>query len=281
MKWWCMVFFLAVVLFSTAAAHAQIVLNPQQTGSALYDRTEYYVHLPGTTTYSDYYSSTYATTGYMAVGHLNAGLRFSGMTYGGGTVNASYNVTLEGQGVVEFQLSDTTLAGLTPNNFTARLNGLVVEGYQYPAGYTIPYPYIYDFTPSMAMTVNLYDLGDGSEDGGVGANDFDSVNGGAIQALFSQIPSPLPAAFDDIDVTAALRHDLLGGGSPVYSSFLLRTPSTPDNRVLLDPDAPTLTITLRGEPATVPTMSQWGLIMTGLALAGTALYRMRRVSRRT
>jgi hypothetical protein len=116
---------------------------------------------------------------------------------------------------------------MTSNNFTARLNGLTAT----------------DSWGTGSLNVYLYDMGDGTEDGIVYYNDFNSTQGALIERSVHVIGGT-PAKFDNVDVTEALRNDLFGGGPADFSGFILLCPDAPapEQHVRFNVRTPTLTI---------------------------------------
>jgi hypothetical protein len=135
------------------------------------------------------------------------------------------------QVAVEFNLQGgtTTLptVDMTSNNFTARLSGLTAT----------------DSWGTGSLNVFLYDMGDGTEDGNVYYNDFNSTQG-ALIASRAHVIGGTPAKFDNVDVTEALRNDLFGGGPSDFSGFILLCPDAPipERHVRFNIVTPTLTI---------------------------------------
>jgi hypothetical protein len=89
---------------------------------------------------------------------------------------------------------------MTANNFTARLGGLTVT-YSSATG------------AMNALDVDLFDMEDGTEDGVLNVYDFNSTLGSRIARRTHTFgATPIPADFNDIDVTDAVRRDLFGAG---------------------------------------------------------------------
>ena len=138
------------------------------------------------------------------------------------------------QVAVEFNLQGGTMTlptvDMTSNNFTARLNGLTAT----------------DSWGTGSLNVYLYDMGDGTEDGNVDYNDFDSTQGAPIDSRAHVIGGGAPADFNNVDVTVALRNDLFGGGSADFSGFILLCPDAPapERHVRFNLGTPTLTINI-------------------------------------
>ncbi len=135
------------------------------------------------------------------------------------------------QVAVEFNLQGGTMTlptvDMTSNNFTARLSGLTAT----------------DSWGTGSLNIDLYDMGDGTEDGNVYYNDFNSTQGALIESSVHVIPGT-PAKFDNVDVTEALRNDLFGGGSADFSGFILLCPDAPapERHVRFNLGTPTLKI---------------------------------------
>ncbi|MEE9575429.1 MAG: DUF11 domain-containing protein [Gammaproteobacteria bacterium] len=139
------------------------------------------------------------------------------------------------QGVIEFYLNPASVptANMTKYNFTARLDGLSVT---------------YSSAAIPSMNVVLYDMLDFSEDGAVTLNDLNSMQGGAIATRTHNFFG-IPANFDNVDVTEAVRHDLFDLPQTDYSGFILI--ANPDTGGWVEyNDDPTLTITTGGGPPT-------------------------------
>jgi hypothetical protein len=132
---------------------------------------------------------------------------------------------------IEFNLQNGTTklptADMTSNNFTARLNGLTAT----------------DSWGTGSLNVYLYDMGDGTEDGNLYYNDFNSTQGALITSS-AHVIGGTPAKFDNVDVTEALRNDLFGGGPADFSGFILLCPDAPapERHVKFNIRTPTLTI---------------------------------------
>ncbi len=137
------------------------------------------------------------------------------------------------QVAIEFNLQSGTTnlptADMTSNNFTARLNGLTAT----------------DSRGTGSLNVYLYDMGDGTEDGNVYYNDFNSIQDAFI-AKSAHVIRGTPAEFNNIDVTNAVRNDLFGGGSTDFSGFILLCPDAPapERHVRFNLSTPTLTINI-------------------------------------
>jgi len=135
------------------------------------------------------------------------------------------------QVAVQFNLQGgtTTLPDMTSNNFTARLNGLTAT----------------DSWGTGSLNVYLYDMGDGTEDGNVYYNDFNSTQGPFIESR-THVIGGAPAIFDNVDVTEELRRDLfdLDGSNEDFSGFILLCPDAPapEQHVRFNLVAPTLKI---------------------------------------
>jgi hypothetical protein len=114
------------------------------------------------------------------------------------------------QAAFEFNLSPIIPPTFTSNDFTAWLGGLNVI----------------DSIGTNSMNVYLYDMGDGTEDGNVYYNDFNSKQGAFI-ASSTNVIGGVPAHFGVIDVTEAVRNDLFGAGQTDFSGFILLCPDGP------------------------------------------------------
>ena len=116
---------------------------------------------------------------------------------------------------------------MTANNFTARLGGLTVTS----------------SSGSGAMDVDLFDMGDGTEDGVIDVYDFNNTLGSRIARRTHMFSQAGTADFNDIDVTAAVQNDLFGGGPQDYTGFILKpNVNALEKWLVYDRDTPTLTI---------------------------------------
>jgi len=208
MKRFSLIICLILILSLSRVASAQIVLGPQAAGGLFH-----LIILENGSTVVDTYSFTGPYVGNPSFVDL--------------PLYKQYYV----QVAIEFNLQGgtTTLptVDMTSNNFTARLNGLTAT----------------DSWGTGSMNVYLYDMGDGTEDGNVYYNDFNSKQGALIASSAHVIPGT-PAKFDNIDVTEALRNDLFGGGPKDFSGFILLCPDAPapERHVRFNLGTPTLTI---------------------------------------
>jgi hypothetical protein len=145
------------------------------------------------------------------------------------------------QAAFEFNLSPVIPPTFTSNDFTAKLDGLNV---------TNSYAYYTDGYGAMTgiMNVDLFDMGDGTEDGDVYYNDYNSRRGGRIARLAHDFaPGGAHADFTNIDVTCAVRNDLFGAGQTDFSGFILKSPDARYELVWYDDDDAILTINV-GNP---------------------------------
>jgi len=209
MKRFSFIICLVLILSLSRVASAQIVLGPQAAGGLFH-----LIILKNGSTVVDTYSFTGPYVGNPVFGSL-------------GSYYKKYYV----QVAVEFNLQGgtTTLptVEMTSNNFTARLNGLTAT----------------DSWGTGSLYIDLYDMGDGTEDGDVYYNDFNSKQGALIESR-AHVIGGAPAIFDNVDVTEALRNDLFGGGSTDFSGFILLCPDAPapERHVRFNIVTPTLTI---------------------------------------
>ena len=217
MKRYSLILCLVFIVSLSGVASAQIVLGPHPaaTGGA----TIYYETSGGAVITSWYYNSYDPWVGGLADSGTSGGVAFS-----------FYYVA---HGVFEFNLQGgtTTLptVGMTANNFTARLGGLTVT-YSSATG------------AMNALDVDLFDMGDGTEDGVLDVYDFNSTLGSRIARRTHNFGGA-PADFDDIDVTDAVRNDLFGAGQTNFSGFILKpNVNAQEKWVIYDRDTPTLTI---------------------------------------
>jgi hypothetical protein len=122
------------------------------------------------------------------------------------------------QVAVEFNLQGGTMnlpttdmtSNMTSNQFAAMLNGLTATA-SWGTG---------------SLNIDLFDMGDGTKDGNVDYNDFNSTQG-ALIASSAHVIGGTPADFNDIDVTNEVRNDLFGGGPTDFSGFILLCPDLP------------------------------------------------------
>ena len=134
------------------------------------------------------------------------------------------------QAAFEFNLTAVNKAAFTSKDFTARLDGLNVTS-------------SYAYYGTGVMNVDLFDMGDAAEDGDVYYTDYNITQGGRIARSTHTFGAvPVPADFNNIDVTCAVRNDLFGTGVGDFSGFILKSPDAQYELVWYD-DAPTLTIT--------------------------------------
>jgi hypothetical protein len=208
MKRFSLIICLVLILSLSRVASAQIVLGPQAAGGIFH-----LIILENGSTVVDTYSFTGPYVGNPVFGGL-----------------ASYKKYYV-QVAVEFNLQGGTMTlptvGMTKYNFTARLSGLTAT----------------DSWGTGSLNVYLYDMGDGTEDGIVYYNDFNSTQGALIESSVHVIGGT-PAKFDNVDVTEALRNDLFGGGPADFSGFILLCPDAPapERHVRFNIRTPTLTI---------------------------------------
>ncbi len=171
---------LFLIICLSGVASAQIVLGPPPAaagGVVIYNIT-----LGGTTVSSAYSIYTFPVVG--------------GMAYAGTTGGVGFSYYVAAHGAIEFNLGAATFpTTMTSKNFTAMLDGLSAT----------------DFVGSGAIKVDLFDMGDGTEDGVIYVGDFNSTRGSRI-ARRTHTFGGAPADFIDIDVTCAVRNDLFGAG---------------------------------------------------------------------
>ena len=212
MKCYSLIICLVLIVFVSTVASAQIVLAPADVGTPFV----LYASYAGTIT-----TNTTATL---------PGVAFVGNPFGGS--HPSYTVYYM-QAAFEFNLAPAIPPTFTSNDFTARLGGLNVI----------------DSTGTHSMNVYLYDMGDGTEDGNVYYNDFDSKRGAHI-ASRTNVIGGVHANFGVIDVTEAVRNDLFGAGQTDFSGFILLCPDEPMwQTYIMYSNTPTLTICPGGECA--------------------------------
>ncbi len=148
----------------------------------------------------------------------------------GGFDYATMGVTIyyAAHGAFEFYLAAATFpTTMTANNFTAKLDGLNVDT-SFGTG---------------AMNVDLFDMGDGTEDGAIKVGDFNSSQGNRIERRTHMFSQAGTADFNNIDVTCAVRNDLFGDAQTDFSGFILKPSLIGQTKILsYDPTTPTLTI---------------------------------------
>ena len=208
MKRYALILCLVLIFSLSGVASAQIVLGPPAAGGA----GKFLITMGGLT-----YTSNSGTLPYPYVG----GAAYTGTTYG--TVfSFYYNL----QGVFEFNLGPAIPPTFTSKDFTAKLDGLSAT----------------DLAGTGALNIDLFDMGDGTEDDAITLTDFNSTRGKRI-ARRTHTFGGSSADFNDIDVTCAVRNDLFGDTQTDFSGFVLK----PNLNVLMQGIAynptPTLTIT--------------------------------------
>ncbi len=210
MKRYSLIVCLVLIISLSGVASAQIVLGPADVGSPFVLYSSY----AGTIT--TYTSATLP------------GIAFVGNSFGGS--HPTY-VIYYMQAAFEFNLGPAIPPTFTSNNFTARLGGLNVI----------------DSTGTYSMNVYLYNMGDGTEDGNVYYNDFNSKQGALIASSVNVIGG-VPANFGIIDVTEVVRNDLFGAGQTDFSGFILLCPDGPMWQTYITySNTPTLTICPGGD----------------------------------
>ena len=101
----------------------------------------------------------------------------------------------------------------------------------------------YQYNNSGPINVDLFDMGDPTEDGDVYRDDFNSTRCNRIARRTHMFSQAGTADFNDIDVTCALRNDLFGAGAGNYSGFILKSPDAAYSEwIVYDPATPTLMI---------------------------------------
>ncbi len=187
MKRYSLILCLVLIVSLPGVASAQIVLGPPpptQIGGASY----FYRHtIPGSST-STYYNTLQSP--------LVGGISFA-FTIGGLGLSV-YNVY---GGALEFDLGPAMPPAFTSKDFTARLDGLTVISSTAVTG-------------ANPLNVDLFNMPDGTEDGVITVFDFPDKLGKRI-ARGTHNFGGVPADFNNIDVTCAVRNDLFGsGGQP-------------------------------------------------------------------
>ena len=210
MKCYSLITCLFMILSLSGIASAQVVISPEEAASP----TNFYVTYNGTSTVDTDQETVMA---FFGVG--KSVYTMGTNTYAWGNV----------QGAMEFDLGAVP-ATFTSENFTAKLGGVNVNSsfLIYQTG---------------AINVDLYDMGDATENGDVTYADFNSTRGDRIERRANDFTS-IKAEFNEIDVTCAVRRDLFGDGQTDYSGFILKSPDAEFVQgVWYDAAAPRLTIT--------------------------------------
>jgi hypothetical protein len=212
MKRFSLIICLVLILSLSRVSSAQIVLGPQAAGGLFH-----LIKIKNGSTVVDTYSFTGPYVGNPVFGSL-----------------ASYKKYYV-QVAVEFNLQGGTMtlpgdyitSNMTSNQFAAILNGLTATA-SWGTG---------------SLYIDLFDMGDGTEDGSVYYDDFNSTRGALIARRTHNIGGT-PADFNDIDVTDAVLNDLFGGGPTDFSGFILLCPDAPapERHVRFNLATPTLTI---------------------------------------
>ena len=221
MKRYSLILCLVLIVSLPGVAIAQIVLGPPP--AAVGGVLSFYLTTIGGTQNTSYMST------------------FTSLSAGGFASNGiGFSAYVAAHGALEFDLQGGTTnlptVNMTANNFTARLDGLWVT-YSFATGAMDP------------MNINLFDMGDGTEDGVIDAYDFNNTQGSRIARrthTFDPV-TPVPADFNNIDVTCAVRNDLFGAGQTNFSGFILKSPDSRYELVGYDDDDAILTINV-GNP---------------------------------
>ena len=191
MKRFSLIISLVLILSLSRIARAQIVLGPQAARGLFH-----LIILKNGSPVVDTYSFTGPYVGNPVFGSL-----------------ASYKKYYV-QVAVEFNLQEGTMTlptvEMTSSDLTAKLSGLTATN-SWGTG---------------TLNLYLYDMGDGTEDGNVYYNDFNSTQG-ALIASSTHVIGGAPADFNNIVVTDAVRSDLFGGGPTGFSGFILLCPDAP------------------------------------------------------
>jgi hypothetical protein len=143
----------------------------------------------------------------------------------------TFTVMTNLQAAFEFNLTAVNTTAFTSKDFTAKLNGL-----------TVTYSYAWPTTNPGIMNVDLFDMGDVTENGVIDVDDYNSNQGSRIARLAHDFAlGGAHADFNNVDVTCAVRNDLFGTGAGDFSGFILKSPDSQYELVGYNP-APTLTI---------------------------------------
>lgn len=168
----------AIWCLTSMIVDAQIILGPQTTGSV-----SRVVFFGGSTSMVPYPQN------------ISVGEAFSPTNL----------IFAEARGIIEFQGDATPAgglfptAGMTTSNWTAQLNNITITWAQFDSGDT--------------MDLFLHSLNDSQEDGAILPSDFNGYDPTSLALLFTHIPPP-GTAYNNVDITEALRHDLFGPGGP-------------------------------------------------------------------
>jgi hypothetical protein len=213
MKRYSLIICLVLIVSLTGVASAQIVLGPPPAAvggaSYLYMKT-----VAGAT-----------LTSYSTITSIMAG----GISYSFGGISLYFAYG----GALEFDLGPAMSPTFTAKDFTARLDGLTVTS-SFATGAMNP------------LNVDLFNMPDGTEDGVITVDDFPDKLGRRI-ARGTHNFGGVPADFNNIDVTCAVRNDLFGAGQTNFTGFILIPAQLSGEMkwVRYDPATPTLTITPR------------------------------------
>ncbi len=213
MKRYSLILCMVLIVSLSGVASAQIVLGPPAAGA------------PAALSYR-VFGITYGP--YLGTAPPNYVGQSSFYTYIGYPISTSVTLIAYAQAAFEFNLGPAIPPTFTSKNFTARLYGLSVTNSSAYYG-------------TDAMNVDLFDMRDGNEDGNVYYGDYNRTRGSRIARrthTFDPV-TPVPADFDNIDVTCAVRNDLFGAGAGDYSGFILKSPDAQYEFVSYD-SAPTL-----------------------------------------
>jgi len=225
MKRYSLIICLVFIFSLSGVASAQVVMLEDAGGIVNKN-----VHYPGsaTSSYTTSYSLGATVPIVPIVGHT---------TWDTNTTTTIDNL----QAAFEFNLTPVNTTTFTSLDFTAKLDGLNVAN-----SYTRPGP------NHVTMNVDLFDMGDANEDGDVYYDDYNMTRGSRIARRTHTFPDPpvpaVPADFNDLDVTDAVRNDLFGAGAGDFSGFILISPNAQSELVWYDPATPTITITTGVSP---------------------------------
>jgi len=183
MKRYSLILCIVLILSLSGVASAQIVLGPPP--AALGSVLSFYLTTIGGTQNTSYMST------------------FNSLSVGGFASNGiGFSAYVAAHGALEFYFGTAPFpTTMTANNFTARLDGLWVT-YSFATGAMNP------------MNIDLFDMGDGTEDGVFDVYDFNSTQGSRIARRKHNFGGS-PADFNDINVTNAVRNDLFGAGQTI------------------------------------------------------------------
>ena len=227
MKRYSLIICLVLIFSLSGVASAQVIMPPlEDAGGVANVKLAFYGYIY-TNNVTYYIPATIPTTAVVPLPPMVGYTTYYTPLDFYGSYISNANVMANLQAAFEFDLG-TVPTTFTSKDFTAKLNGLNVDSSSFYYG-------------TGTMNVDLFDMGDGTEDGIVYYNDYNSRRGGRIARL-PHVFGGAHADFDNIDVTCAVRNDLFGAGQTDFSGFILKSPDARYELLWYD-DTPTLTIT--------------------------------------